>query len=274
MVWLSGHPINRDERIGNKNYLRVASGAPGEAGVIQPVKVRHRKGVANRLLASVASASVTSGAKRTQQSCGVGYRATKYTKSPEVETVGCVEDNMGQPVCEAKPTRTRSKTPSRTKGACRNLGDLVFDRASISAHRSAAGRRGAEAADERRREVGQVRSTDEVREQGRVSRLRRSGWREGAWPREVPCRGTRPWRSPGTGVSQSPTRPRSGNVSVPNANGHPDTRHVIPEARARCGKAARRDPCGGWAAMPIPTATVASNKCEQIRISARTKRTH
>src|SRR5262252_3583788 len=35
----------------------------------------------------------------------------------------------------------------------------------------------------------------------------------------------------------------------------PDTSHAIPAARARCGKAARRDPCGGWAERPIPIAT-------------------
>jgi hypothetical protein len=58
-------------------------------------------------------------------------------------------------------------------------------------------------------------------------------------------------RTQGRGIPVTRARPRTaGTCGCP---------HVRPEARARCGRAARRDLCGGCRATGIPTATV--SKC-------------
>ncbi len=62
-----------------------------------------------------------------------------------------------------------SKTTSRQEGSCRNLRDLASGRAAPVPRRSAPGRRGAEAGDERGREVGPRDSSDEAAERGRAT---------------------------------------------------------------------------------------------------------
>ena len=52
-------------------FQKAPYGASGEAGAFQPVRDRSGKGVANRPVVSVAQASVTATAKRTQRSDGV-----------------------------------------------------------------------------------------------------------------------------------------------------------------------------------------------------------
>ena len=96
-----------------------------------------------------------------------GLLSREIHKTVEAETVGCVEGNMCGAVMRGTDALPWSKTPSRTEGTGRNLGDLVPDRAMNVSLRPAAERRGAVNVDERAREVGQVRSTEEVREQGR-----------------------------------------------------------------------------------------------------------
>jgi len=49
----------------------------------------------------------------------------------EAETLYPVEGNMCGTVMRGADARTWSKTPSRTKGTRRNLGDLVSDRTRI-----------------------------------------------------------------------------------------------------------------------------------------------
>src|SRR6266436_1147898 len=62
-----------------------------------------------------------------------------------------------------------SKTTSRWEGSRRNLRDLASGRAVPVPRRSAPGRRGAEAGDERGREVGPRHSSDEAAERGRAT---------------------------------------------------------------------------------------------------------
>jgi len=57
--------------------------------------------------------------------------------------------------------------------------------------------------------------------------------------------------------------PRIGAAWVPNT---PKADHVRPEARARCGKAARRDLRGGRGAILVPTATI--NRCGAWEINS------
>ncbi len=49
----------------------------------------------------------------------------------EAEAVQPAEGNMCGTVKRGADARSRSKNPSRTKGTCRNLGDLVSDRAKV-----------------------------------------------------------------------------------------------------------------------------------------------
>jgi len=49
----------------------------------------------------------------------------------EAETLYPVEGNMCGTVMRGADARSWSKTPSRTKGTRRNLGDLVSDRARV-----------------------------------------------------------------------------------------------------------------------------------------------
>jgi len=49
----------------------------------------------------------------------------------ETEAVDIVEGNMCGPVMRGSIAQPWSKTPSRTKGTSRNLGDLAFGRAAI-----------------------------------------------------------------------------------------------------------------------------------------------
>ncbi len=143
-----------------------------------------------------------------------------------------------------------SKTTSRTKGPRRNLGDIVWPAVAAAIPgcgrkaRSRSCRRTGEGSDE-------PRSTGEAPEQGREERRRRA-WREGGsvggMADDGRCSGHRtgpsmlyPVASRRIGAAEQ--RPRS-----------PD--HARPPAGARCGKAARRDLCGGQGAIPVPTATV------------------
>lgn len=57
-----------------------------------------------------------------------GLLSHEIVNHTEAETLHPVEGNMCGTVMRGADARSRSKTPSRTKGTRRNLGDLVPDR--------------------------------------------------------------------------------------------------------------------------------------------------
>ena len=57
-----------------------------------------------------------------------GKMSRESFKSTEAEAVPSVEGNMCGAVMRGADAPSWSKTPSRTKGTGRNLGDLAFDR--------------------------------------------------------------------------------------------------------------------------------------------------
>ncbi len=94
------------------------------------------------------------------------------------------------------------------------------------------------------------RSTDEAPEQTREERRRRArreGGSVGGMADDWRCSGHR------TGQSIPCLSPTSGSAIRGGVRVLPD--HARPPAGARCGKAARRDLCGGQGAIPVPTAT-------------------
>ncbi len=157
---------------------------------------------------------------------------------------------MCGPVMRGADALPWSKTTSRTKGSRRNLGDLVWPAvaAAIPGRGRKARSRSCRGTGE---ESDEPRSTGEAPEQGRDERRRRV-WREGGsvggMADDEGCAGHRTGPSihitaASLRIGAADQRPRS-----------PD--HARPPAGARCGKAARRDLCGGQGAIPVPTATV------------------
>lgn len=118
-----------------------------EAGAVQPVEVRPRKG-----------SSVLPGSECCVADGDVGCEAYAAIERggllshempvAEAETVRLVAGHISVPVMRGVAALPRSKTPSRSKGSRRNLGVLTSGRWR-SAPRSALGRRGAEANDAR-----------------------------------------------------------------------------------------------------------------------------
>src|SRR5271166_494382 len=74
------------------------------------------------------SPPATAATKRTQRLCGGGLLSHEIVNLTEAETLHPVEGNMCGPAMRGADARSWSKTPSRTKGTRRNLGDLVSDR--------------------------------------------------------------------------------------------------------------------------------------------------
>ena len=62
-----------------------------------------------------------------------GLLSRESYHAAEAEAVDRAEGNMGGPVMRGFIAQPWSKTPSRTKGRRRNLGDLAFDRAFSNA---------------------------------------------------------------------------------------------------------------------------------------------
>ena len=167
----------------------------------------------------------------------------------EAEPVGNVEGDMSGPGMRGAVALPWSKTPSRTKGSRRNLETS----SGPQSHEAIPGR-GRKARSRSCRGTGEgsdePRSTDEAPEQGREERRRRA-WREG-----------------GSVGGMADGRRRSGRRTGPSAPCPPPAcgpalrsnlrpgRSRRPPARARCGKAACRDLCGGQGEIPVPTATV------------------
>ena len=86
-----------------------------------------------RPLASVAWSSVTAAAKRTQRFCGGALLSSEIPKLAEAETVSNVEGNMCGTAMRGADALPGSKTASRRKGSCRNLGGLASGRAAEAA---------------------------------------------------------------------------------------------------------------------------------------------
>jgi len=165
--------------------------------------------------------------------------------------VGNVEGEMSGPVLRGAVALPWSKTTSRTNGSRRNLGDLVWPAVAAAIPgcgrkaRSRSCRGTGEGSDE-------PRSTDEAPEQGREERRRRT-WREGGSVGGM----ADDWRCSGhrTG-SGTPCPSPAGGSELSRKPSPRSSGHARPPARARCGKAARRDLCGGQGEIPVPTATV------------------
>jgi hypothetical protein len=62
-----------------------------------------------------------------------GILSRERKKIAEVEAVDEAEDNMSSAAMRGAVALPWSKTPSRTKGARRNLGDLMSGRAAVAA---------------------------------------------------------------------------------------------------------------------------------------------
>src|SRR5271157_3715147 len=144
-----------------------------------------------------------------------------------------------------------SEATSRTKGSRWNLGDLVWPAVAV-----AIPGRGRKARSRSCRGTGEEsdepRSTGDAPEQGRDERRRRA-WREGGSVGGM----VDDWRCSGRRNRTRHPVPvaclRIGAAEQPPRS--PD--RARPPARARCGKAARRDLCGGQGEIPVPTATAA-----------------
>jgi len=102
-----------------------------------------------------------------------------------------------------------------------------------------------------RRGVGWAHTTCEALEQSRGERRRRA-WREGAQRKGRLATMQAPDSALDT-VCHRRRRPADRNYIGLRAL---KADHARSSARARCGKAARRDLCGGRAAMGVPTATM------------------
>ena len=85
------------------------------------------KGVASCLVASVARA-VGDGGREAYTAIERGGLLIHEIRVAEAEIVAVVEGNMSVPAKRGAAALPRSKTPSRSKGSRRNLGDLTSDR--------------------------------------------------------------------------------------------------------------------------------------------------
>ena len=152
-----------------------------------------------------------------------------------------------------------SKATSRAKGSHRNLGGLVSGRRRRVLRvygRSASGRRGAEADDARRREVGPRHSSNEAGEQSEGSPLRRrlrGRYAAVSVERRAGAKGNTHQQSTYWTQSQARVTQRAGAYTAA-------VRRHTPEAGAVCGKAARTDSVRGRAmkrtSLPLPAAQV------------------
>jgi hypothetical protein len=102
--------------------------APGQAGAIQPVKVRPRQGRSGPP-GSECCAAVGDGGREAYTAVvwGVGMSHERHN-IVGAETVGSVEGNMCGTVTRGADALPGSMATSRTKGSRRNLGDPTFDR--------------------------------------------------------------------------------------------------------------------------------------------------
>ena len=98
---------------------------------------------------SVAGSSATAAAKRTQQSRGVGYSSREISKVVGAETVRIVEGNMCGVAMRDADAPPRSKTPITREQDSVGTERSHVRPCGLPPLRSASGRRGAVADDER-----------------------------------------------------------------------------------------------------------------------------
>ncbi len=181
---------------------------------------------------------------------GVGL-SHERPKFAEAEAFTVAEGNMCGAVMRGAVALPGSEATSRTKGSRWNLGDLVWPAvaAAIPGRGRKARSRSCRGTGE---ELDEPRSTGEAPEQGRDERRRRA-WREGGSVGGM----ADDWRCSGhrTGSGAPCPSPAGGSALSRKPNPR-SSGHARPPARARCGKAARRDLCGGQGEIPVPTATI------------------
>jgi len=107
--------------------VSVWTSAPGQAGAIQPVKVRPRQGRSGPP-GSECCGAVGDGGREAYTAVvwGVGMSHERHN-IVGAETVGSVEGNMCGTVMRGADALPGSMATSRTKGSHRNLGDPAFD---------------------------------------------------------------------------------------------------------------------------------------------------
>jgi hypothetical protein len=110
------------------------SGAPGKLARSSRRKTGPGKGVASCLVASVARA-IGDGGREAYTAIERGGLLSREKPIAEAETVAKVEGNMSSPAMRGAAALPWSKTPSRSKGSRRNLGDLASDRRDETAAR-------------------------------------------------------------------------------------------------------------------------------------------
>jgi hypothetical protein len=155
MVCVTGGPIGKSPVVTAVTALTLAvaggypsdnTGAPGKLARSSRWKSGTGKGAASCLVASVARSAVTPRVKRTQQSRGVGYRATKFQSQrprPSVwpKATPVVPSSEGPQLCRGlRPHHARKD----------RVGTWEISRSTAGTKRwPALGRRGAEANDAR-----------------------------------------------------------------------------------------------------------------------------
>ena len=189
-----------------------------------------------------------------------GLLSRERYKFAGAETVENVEGNMLRTVMRGATALPWSKTPLRSKGTRRNLGDLmppavataIPGRFGKARSRSRIGRY--EESDGRIVPM-KPRTTPADRRGGGERGGKAVGRRKGKDQR-MPRTQCRNWHVP-DGLS-----PRTGTGWAAQA---PNAGRVRPSTGARCGKAARRDLRGGREVTSVPTATDVRQRLPQRR---------
>ena len=164
----------------------------------------------------------------------------------EAEAVESVEGNMLCTVMQGVTALPRSETPLRMKGRRRNLGDLTspVPASAVQGHDGKSRRRS-------RRGRGEESDGCIVPMKPRTKLARVSGGDGGG--KAADRREGEQQHMP-----RAQYRIRHGTEAASQRIGGVQTRdHVRPSIGARCGKAARRDLCGGAGVTRFPTATTA-----------------
>ena len=162
--------------------------------------------------------------------------------------MGNVEGNMSGPVMRGAVALPWSKTPSRTNGSRRNLGDLVCPQSLGDPGPRQEGRMDEAAGEQCEGSDGLVVPVKPRTKPTRAATESVEG--RGTVGREATARPA-PDTVPDQACHRCPPRPanrRCGEISVPAGC-------VRLSAGAHCGKAARWDLCGGARATRFPTAT-------------------
>ena len=135
---------------------------------------------------------------------------------------------------ETRMDPARSETPRMHGNTSRGNREIPRSPAARWRWQAASGSPRTHADDERPREVGQPRSTDEAAEQRRSDRRRRR-WREGGWPREIRREHNAPRTQSRAGVPSALERIRQVAATGQEAAVH----------RAAAPRLRRRPPAGG-----------------------------